>query len=72
VSEIDGEPALSLEDVRGMFLDMTLPTGWQSWKKRRVDWTVHATGLLLSAANEISRRKKQRFIVTGTIRNVAR
>jgi hypothetical protein len=30
VSEIDGEPALSLEDVRGMFLDMTLPIGWQS------------------------------------------
>ena len=43
VSEIDGEPALSLEDVRGMFLDMTLPTGWQSWKKRRVDRTVHTT-----------------------------
>ena len=56
----------------GHVLDMTLPIGWQSWKKRRVDWTVHATGLLLSAANEISRRKKQRFIVTGTIRNVAR
>jgi len=30
MSEIDREPALSLEDVRGMFLDMTLPTGWQS------------------------------------------
>ena len=39
-----------LEDVRAMFLDMTLPLGWETWKKRRVDWTVHTTGLLLSAA----------------------
>jgi hypothetical protein len=40
-----------------MFLDMTLPTGWQSWKKRRVDWTVHTTGLLLSAAKEYHAKK---------------
>jgi hypothetical protein len=52
VSEIDGEPALSLEDVRGMFLDMTLPAGWQTWKKRRIDWVKHTTGLLLSTAKE--------------------
>ena len=52
VSEIDGEPAVSLEDVRGMFLDMTLPIGWETWKKRRIDWTMHTTGLLLSAAKE--------------------
>ena len=30
VSKIDGEPAVSLEDVRGMFLDMTLPIGWET------------------------------------------
>ena len=59
VSEIDGEHALSPEDVRDMFLDMTLPTGWQSWKKRRVDWTVHTTGLLLSAANEDQAQKSK-------------
>ena len=29
-SKIDGEPAVSLEDVRGMFLDMTLPIGWET------------------------------------------
>jgi hypothetical protein len=57
-SDIDGEPALSLEDVRGMFLTMTLPTGWQTWKKRRVDWTVHTTGLLLSAAKEYHAQKR--------------
>jgi hypothetical protein len=58
VSEIDGEPALSLEDVRGMFLGMTLPTGWQTWKKRRVDWTVHTAGLLFSAAKEYHVQKR--------------
>ena len=58
VSEIDGEHALSPEDVRDMFLDMTLPTGWQSWKKRRVDWTVHTTGLLLSGAKEYHAQKR--------------
>ena len=58
VSEIDGEPAVFLEDVRAMFLDMTLPLGWETWKKRRVDWTVHTTGLLLSAAKEYHAKKR--------------
>ena len=51
-NELDGEPALSLEDLRRMFLDMTLPAGWDTWKKRRVDWTLHTTGLLVIAAKE--------------------
>jgi hypothetical protein len=41
-----------------MFLNMTLPTGWQTWKKRCVDWTVHTTGLLLSAAKEYHAQKR--------------
>jgi len=57
-SDIDGEPALSFDDVQGMFLNMTLPTGWQTWKKRRVDWTVRTTGLLLSAAKEYHAQKR--------------
>jgi hypothetical protein len=28
------------------------------WKKRRVDWTVHTTGLLLSAAKEYHAQKR--------------
>lgn len=52
LNELDGEPALSLEDLRRMFLDMTLPAGWDTWKKRRVDWTLHTTGLLVTAAKE--------------------
>ena len=51
-NELDGEPALSLEDLRRMFLDMMLPAGWDTWKKRRVDWTLHTTGLLVIAAKE--------------------
>jgi hypothetical protein len=50
--EVDGEPAIALEDVRSMFLERRLPAGWQDWKKRRADWVKHTTGLLHSAAKE--------------------
>ncbi len=50
--EIDGEPALSLDRVRGMFVQKQLPDGWQTWKKSRVDWVVHTTALLLAAGKE--------------------
>jgi hypothetical protein len=50
--EVEGEPALSLDRVRGMFVQKQLPDGWQAWKKSRVDWVVHTTALLLSAGKE--------------------
>ncbi len=50
-----GEPALSLDHVRGMFIAKELPPGWQNWKKSRADWVVHTTHLLLSAAGEYHR-----------------
>jgi hypothetical protein len=50
--EVDGEPAVTLEDVRSMFVEKRLPAGWQSWKKLRSDWVGHTTALLLSAAKE--------------------
>ena len=53
--EIDGEPALSLDRIRGMFVQKRLPDGWQSWKKSRLDWVVHTTALLLSAGKEFHR-----------------
>jgi hypothetical protein len=53
--QLDGEPALSLDHVRGMFIAKELPPGWQSWKKSRADWVVHTTHLLLSAASEYHR-----------------
>jgi hypothetical protein len=53
--EIDGEPALSLDHVQGMFVQKQLPDGWQTWKKSRVDWVVHTTALLLAAGKEYHR-----------------
>ena len=52
---LDGEPALSLDHVRGMFIAKELPQGWQSWSKSRADWVLHTTHLLLSAAGEYHR-----------------
>ena len=51
----DGEPALSLGHVQSMFIQKELPPGWQTWKKSRVDWVLHTTALLLSAAAEYHR-----------------
>ncbi|SIO66418.1 hypothetical protein SAMN05443247_11215 [Bradyrhizobium erythrophlei] len=50
--EIEGEPALALDRVDGMFVQKCLPDGWQTWKKSRVDWVVHTTALLLAAGKE--------------------
>jgi hypothetical protein len=56
--EVDGEPAVAIEDLRSMYLEKRLPAGWQSWKKRRTDWAGHTTALVVSAAKEyvLSRR----------------
>jgi hypothetical protein len=53
--EVEGEPALSLDRVQGMFVQKQLPDGWQAWRKSRVDWVVHTTALLLSAGKEYAR-----------------
>ena len=53
--QLGGEPALSLDHVRGMFIVKELPQGWQNWKKSRADWVHHTTHLLLSAASEYHR-----------------
>jgi hypothetical protein len=51
-SEIDGEPAISLQDVRALFLEKRLPAGWRNWKKLRSDWVKHTVALARSAAAE--------------------
>jgi hypothetical protein len=53
--QLNGEPALSLDHVRAMFISKELPEGWKTWKKSRVDWVVHTTALLVSAAKEYHR-----------------
>lgn len=50
--EIDGDPAVGLDDLLAMFRDKRLPDGWRNWKKTRGDWVIHTTALLLSAARE--------------------
>jgi hypothetical protein len=56
--EIDGEPAISLQDVRAMFLEKRLPAGWRDWKKLRADWVKHSAALLLSAGKEYHALKR--------------
>ena len=48
---IDDEPAVSLEEVRSMFVERRLPNGWESWKKTRSDWFKHTAGLVKSATH---------------------
>jgi hypothetical protein len=57
-TQIDGEPALSVDDVRLMFVDKKFPEGWETWKKRRLDWVTNTTALTLSAGREYLRLKK--------------
>jgi hypothetical protein len=47
--ELDGEPALALEDVESMFMHKRLPEGWESWRKTRADWIINTTALMVSA-----------------------
>jgi len=53
--EIEGEPALSLDEVRSMFLHKRLPDGWETWKKSSLDWITYTTRLLFSAHKEFRR-----------------
>jgi hypothetical protein len=58
--KIDNEPAVDVSDLKSMFVDKRLPTGWETWKKLRIDWVTNTTGLLISAAREYSRLKETR------------
>jgi hypothetical protein len=44
------ELAVSVDDVRSMFVEKRLPNGWENWEKTQWDWLRHTTGLLVSAA----------------------
>ena len=48
-SEVDGEPAISLEDLQSMFQDKRFPDGWENWRKTRLDWIINTTSLAMSA-----------------------
>jgi hypothetical protein len=50
--EVDGEPAVAVQDLEAMFVDKRLPDGWETWRKTRKDWVRNTTGLLISAHKE--------------------
>jgi hypothetical protein len=54
--EEEDEPAVSVDDLRAMFVDKRLPDGWETWKKSRADWIRHTAGLILSAVKEYHAR----------------
>jgi hypothetical protein len=47
--KINGEPALSIEDLELMFKHKRLPDGWDTWKKTKIDWVVNSTELMIHA-----------------------
>ncbi len=56
---LDGEPALSVQDLHSMFVAKKFPNGWESWKKNATDWVVNTHGLARSAHEEYQRLKKR-------------
>jgi hypothetical protein len=58
--EVEGEPAVAVQDLQAMFVDKKLPDGWETWKKTRIDWVRNTTGLMISAAREFHALKKAR------------
>jgi hypothetical protein len=56
--EIDGEPAVSVDDLSLMFGakgERRLPDGWETWKKTRHSWVLNTLSLTNSAALEHAR-----------------
>ena len=58
--EVEGEPAVSVQDLKTMFVDKRLPEGWETWKKSRRDWVTNTTGLMISAGKEYRALKRTR------------
>jgi hypothetical protein len=59
VQKVDGEPAISVQDLTSMFKDKKFPEGWQTWKKTRADWVKNTTALLLDAGREYLRTRSR-------------
>ena len=55
--ELDGEPALAIEDLKLMFVDKQLPAGWKTWEKSAIDWVLNTKALESSAREEYQRLK---------------
>jgi len=49
-ARVDGEVAISAEDVKSMFIDKKFPEGWERWPKTRHDWVTSTAKLTAYAA----------------------
>lgn len=56
--EVHGEPTVAVDDLRAMFVEKRLPDGWETWEKRRIDWVINTTGLMISAGKEYHALKR--------------
>jgi hypothetical protein len=56
--EVEGEPAVAVQDLKSMFVDKRLPDGWNTWKKLRIDWVRNTTALLITAGREYRTLKR--------------
>jgi len=50
--QIDGEPAVAVEDLTAMFRDHRFPEGWETWPKTKQDWLTNTTALMLEAGKD--------------------
>lgn len=55
--EVEGEPAVAVDDLKAMFVEKRLPDGWETWKKSRIDWVKNTRALWASAREEYRRLK---------------
>lgn len=53
--EIDGEPALSVEDLTLMFKEKRFAEGWETWPKTKANWLANTAALVVAADKEYVR-----------------
>ena len=56
--KIEGEPTVSVQDLKEMFVEKRLPDGWETWEKSGIDWIRNTIGLIISAGKEYRRLKQ--------------
>jgi hypothetical protein len=50
---VDGEPTVSVDDIRLMFEQKKLPDGWDTWLKTSSGWTKNTLALVKAATTEV-------------------
>ena len=60
--EVDGEPAVSVEDLTAMFKEKRLPDGWETWPKTKASWVANTAALIVAADKEHVRLTTQGWL----------